>query len=295
MLNQVSKLTIALGIAVATCTAQKESLLIGPGDLLHVQVLDTPEMDQHVRVTDAGTVHLAFIGDLKVSDLTPEDVAHAVEQALVQKQYMHHPQVMTTVDQYATQNVSVMGQVATPGSYPIATPQPILKVLSLAGGLTELADRHISIQRQGDSKDRMTYYLSNESQEAFNSQVLIYPGDTVLIPKAGLVYVLGDVSRPGGFPITTNDAQMSALEAIALAGSTNKTSLADRAKLIRKTSSGIQQILLKLDAMQSGKTPDFNLQPNDVIFVPFSWMKNIALNGSAIAASTSSAAIYAVR
>jgi polysaccharide export outer membrane protein len=292
------KLLLAISTVFAAgilCNAQPESLLIGPGDLIHVQVIDTPEMEQHVRVTDAGTVPLAFVGELKLSGETPAAAAKEIEAALVAKQLMRHPQVTVAVEQYATQNVSVMGQVRAPGAYPIATAQPILKVLSLAGGLTELADRHITIQRSGSAKETASYFVSNESQEALSSEVMVHPGDTVLVPRVGVVYVLGDVSRPGGYPIETNNGQITVLQAVALAGSTNKTSLADRAKLIRKTGPANTETPLQLAAIEKGKLPDVELQANDIIFVPFSWMKNMAMSASTIAASTSSAAIYAIK
>lgn len=286
---------VILSLLAVSCFAQQESLLIGPGDLVHIEVFDTPEMERHVRVTDSGVVPVAFIGDLHIGGLTPAAAGKAIEAALVEKQVMRRPQVTLTVEQYSTQGVSIMGQVQNPGAYPIQTPQPILKVLSLAGGMTDIADRHITIERHGDSKSSVTYFLSNDSKEALESQVLVNPGDTVLVPKVGVVYVLGDVTRPGGFPITTNDAQITVLQAIALAGSTNKTATSNRARLVRKTPSGLQDVPLQLADMEHGKKPDMILQPNDVVYVPFSWMKNMAISASSIVSSTSSAGIYALR
>lgn len=275
-----------------SCLAQKESLLIGPGDLVHVQVFDTPEMEQHVRVTDAGTIPLVFLGDVKVAGLKPSDAGHTIEQALIGKQYMLHPQVTVTVEQYATQTVSVMGQVTTPGSYPITTPQSLIKVLSLAGGLTSSADRHITISRHSDPDQKVTYYLSNQSGKALEDDVLIYPGDTVLVPNAAVVYVLGDVAKPGGFAINTNDSQITVLQAIALAGSTNKSAVMSHVRLIRRTDAGQQEIPVQLSAIQKGKQADFTLQPNDVLYVPFSFAKNVVVNGNSIVSAVTSAAIY---
>jgi polysaccharide biosynthesis/export protein len=100
------------------------------------------------------------------------------------------------------------------------------------------------------------------------------------------------VARPGGYPITTNDAKISTLQALSFAGSTNKTSLPQRARLIRKTATGTQEIPLQIASIEKGKARDIDLKADDVIFVPFSWMKNMALSSSTIAASASSAAIY---
>jgi len=283
---------IAAMLLATTCFAQKESLLIGPGDQLHIQVFDTPEMEQHARVTDAGTVPLLFIGDVKLAGLTPGDAAHEVELALISKHLMLKPQVAITVEQYATQNVSVMGQVRNPGTYPISTASSVVTVLAMAGGLADLADRHITIERRANSADTITYFLSNESNQALNSEVQVYPGDTVIVPKAGVIYVLGDVGRPGGYPITTNDSRMSALQALAMAGAANKTSVLSRAKLIRRTPTGVAEVQLLLADIEKGKRPDVELRPDDVLFIPSSWMKNLSMNASSIAASATSAMIY---
>jgi polysaccharide export outer membrane protein len=224
--------------------------------------------------------------------MTPGDAAHEVEKVLIAKHLMVHPQVSVTVKTYATQNVYVMGQVTNPGAYPISTPSSVLSVLALAGGLGEQADRHLTIERHSDPSQRVTYFLSNLSDEALNNDVLVNPGDTVLVPKAGIVYVLGDVGRPGGYPMTTDNSQITVLQALAMAGSSNKTSKLSGAKLVRKTPSGVEEVPIELAAMEKGKTPDIQMQPNDVLYIPFSWMKNMTMNAQGIVSAATAAAIY---
>ncbi|HTZ59987.1 MAG TPA: polysaccharide biosynthesis/export family protein [Acidobacteriaceae bacterium] len=272
--------------------AQNESLLIGPGDLLHLQVYDTPEMEQRARVTDAGTIPFSFLGSVKVSGLTPELAAERIEQRLVTAGIMLHPQVTVRVEAYATQNASVMGQVQKPGIYEIDTARKVVEVLALAGGLTDVADRHITIQRAGTAQQKVEYYYSNTPQAALADDPLVYPGDTVIVPKAAVVYVLGDVSKPGGYPISTNNSKMTVLQAIALAGYANHTAAIGKSKLVRETAAGVQEINLEVGAMQKGKKPDVALLPDDVIYIPFSFMRNVGINGQGILAAVSSAAIY---
>ncbi len=283
-------LLISMLLAVPAL-AQQESLLIGSGDMLDVRFFDTPELEQHLRVTDLGTIPLLFVGDLKVLGLTPSAAAREVERIMVDKHYMLNPQVAVTVEQYATQSVSVLGQVKSPGAFSINTPRKILDLLALAGGLTDVADRRITIQRHSNAAIRVDYCFSNHSTDALNDQVMVYPGDTVLVPKAGIVYVLGDVGRPGGYPITSNDSRMTVLQAIALAAGTNKTAAMSEAKLLRKSTSGYQSSPLKVSGMQKGKVPDVVLQPDDIIYVSSSHLKNIVMSSS-IVASTLSATIY---
>jgi polysaccharide export outer membrane protein len=285
-----------LSVLVLPCVAQTESLLIGPGDLVDVDVFDTPEMAQSVRVTDAGTVRLELIGELKVSGETPASAAQLVERALVDKNIMRTPQVTVKVEEYATQNVSISGEVRNPGTFPITTPQPVLTVLSLAGGLTDMADRNVTIERHRDTSQRIQYYLANNAEKALSVSdgVMVYPGDIVVVPRAAIVYVLGDVAKPGGYAITTNDSRLTVLQAVAMAGSANKTSVQSHVRLIRKTSEGQQELSVQLAAIEKGKQPDLILQPDDILYIPFSWMKNVAMNAASITASTSSAAIYAL-
>jgi polysaccharide biosynthesis/export protein len=284
---------IAMILTVQPAAAQKESLLIGPGDLIQVDVLDTPEMEQQVRVTDEGNAPLAYVGNVKVGGMTPGAAAEAIQLLLVSKKVMKHPQVTVRVQEYSTQDVSVLGQVHTPGAYPLTTPQPVLRVLSLAGGVTDLADRQVTIKRHGSPK-QLTYTLSNDPQKMLTDMVMVYPGDIVMVPNAPVIYIMGDVGRPGGYAMSSNASHLTLLQAIARAGSANKTSVPSKVRLIRDTGDGTKETRVHLDAMEKGKIPDIDLQANDIIFVPFSWMKNVAMSGSTIAASTAGAAIYAI-
>lgn len=287
------KLLIMLLVLSATAMygSSNESLLIGAGDEVHIQVFDTPELEQHSRVTDRGTVDLILGGPVEIGGLTPDAAARAIEQVLVDKKFMNAPHVIVTVEQYATEKVSVLGQVKAPGSYPIATPRSIIDVLSMAGGLTDLADRRITIERH-EGKNVIDYFLSNDPQAAFKDAVLIYPGDKVIIPRAKMIYVLGDVGRPGGYPWSTNDSQLTVLQAVSLAGGTPPTAKTSHARLIRRTADGYIEIPLPLADIQKGKRADMRLLGDDIIYVPFSYMKNAAIGLGGIIAAASSAAIY---
>ncbi len=217
---------------------------------------------------------------------------HAVvQQALIEKRVMRQPQVTVRMIELATQDVSVLGPVRTPGTYNITTPQTILKVLSLAGGLTDGADRNVIVKRH-NSNEQLRYYVSNNAEQALSDVVMVYPGDTVLVSRAPMVYVMGDVNRPGGYAISTNDQHLSVLQLIAMAGSANKTSVQSRVRLIRTTDHGQVEMPVRLDQMEKGKQPPLMLQANDIVYVPFSWMKNVAMSSANIAASTAGAAIY---
>jgi polysaccharide biosynthesis/export protein len=273
--------------------AQKESLLIGPGDILHVQFYDTPELEQHPQVNDAGDAPLLFIGRVAVAGKTPDEAARSIAALTLAMNYMRHPQVVVTIDRYATQEVAVVGEVSKPGNYPIATPRSVLDVLSMAGGLNAMADRRIVIRHRDSAAAPTSYFVSNDAEKALHDDVKVEPGDTILVSKVGVVYVLGDVGRPGGFPMFTNGPPVTLLQILALAGSTSKTAAVSKTRLIRKTDGTYVDLAIQLDAIEKGKQPDIVLEADDVLFVPFSFAKNFVLNGSAIAASVAGAAVYA--
>jgi polysaccharide export outer membrane protein len=286
------KTLLVLFCCAACCGAQNESLTIGPGDTVHVKVLESPELEQTTRVTDAGALTLILGGKVQVAGLNPAEAAVAVARVLVEGHYLLTPHVSVITEQTATENVTILGQVRTPGSYPIATPRPILDVLALAGGLNDVAQRKVTIQRHSN-KERVDYVLSNSANAALDGNIPVYPGDTVLVPKADVVYVLGDVNRPGGIAIVTNDSKLSALQALSLAGGTPPNAVPSHARLIRKQPDGTHvEQQLQLSAMQKGKEPDIPLQGDDIIYVPFSYARNMAVGAGSLVGATSSAAIY---
>jgi polysaccharide export outer membrane protein len=272
----------------------QESLLIGPGDVLHVQVVDAPEMEQHARVTDNGMIPLVGAGDVKVGGMTVAAAETAIHDHLIATHYMNHPQVLVTVEQYATETVSIVGEVARPGAYPITTPRTVLDVLSFAGGITNVADRNIMVQRHGSKDETVAYYVSNNAKQAVETQVMVDPGDTVIVPKAGIVYILGDVNRPGGFAMSNNEDHMTLLQALALAGGVQHSAKQGHARLLRVAEGGQQERQLNLGDIQKGKLPNPTLYAGDILYVPFSWTKNLVTQGApGIAASATSAVIYA--
>lgn len=271
----------------------RESLLIGRGDLLHITVFREPDLEQKVRVKDSGEIDLELAGAAKVAGLTPPDAAKVIAQLYAQGHYLNHPQVSVFIDEYATQNISVLGQVTRPGTFSVATERSLLDVLAMAGGLTETADRHITIQRAGHSGGSVVF-LPNNPAASIQAGAMVYPGDTVLVPKAGIVYVLGDVGRPGGY-VMQDDSMLTVLQVLALAAGANRTAKEDAVRLIRKVNGSYQESAVPLHDIARGKRPDMQLAADDVLYVPFSMAKNVMLGTSSILSSTSSAAIYAAR
>jgi polysaccharide biosynthesis/export protein len=222
----------------------RESLLIGRGDLLHITVFREPDLEQKVRVKDSCDIDLDLAGTIKVAGLTPADAAKAIAGLYTQGNYLNHPQVSVFLEEYATQSVSVLGQVNKPGAFTVTTARSLLDVLAMAGGLTEVADRHVTVQR-ADKSGNTVVFLPNDSAASVQAGTIVYPGDTVLVPKAGIVYVLGDVARPGGY-VMQDDARLTVLQAVAMASGANRTAKEDATRLIRKVNDSYQESTVQL-------------------------------------------------
>lgn len=287
---------LAIGVGVAQAArvsaAAQESLLIGPGDLLQVSVMREPELSEQARVMDSGEVVLPLIGRVKVGGDSAPTADAEIAKAYVVQQFLKHPQVTVTILKFATQTVSILGQVQHPGTVTITTPRSLLDVLAMVGGLTPDADRHLTIERGGVWGEQIQVFLPNNAQADLRANVSVLPGDRILVPKAGIVYVLGDVGHPGGYVMQDN-SHLTVLQAVAMAAGAKKTAAQKHARLLRREKTGYTEHPIQLFAMERGKIPDVELKADDIVYVPFSAGRNLMLGGAGILASASAALIYA--
>jgi polysaccharide biosynthesis/export protein len=276
---------------VADAAPVAESLRIGAGDLLNISVMREPDLERRVRVRDSGEVSLPLVGDVAVQGMSAADAAKAVEKRYLDGQFLKHPDVSVFIEEFATQQVAVLGQVGKPGSYSLPAARSLIDVLAMAGGLTEIADRHITIERASHAASAEVF-LSNRADDALEANVQVFPGDKVVVPKAGIIYVLGDVGRPGGY-VMQNESRMTVLQAVAMAAGLNRTASADHVRLVRGKDGQFAEQEIPLKEMQRGEVPDLLLEANDVLYVPFSFGRHLLMGTSSIAASASAALIYA--
>jgi polysaccharide export outer membrane protein len=199
------------------------------------------------------------------------------------------------VKEYATQGVSVMGEVMHPGVYPVLGARRLFDVISLAGGTGPKAGRMVSISHREHPESPTSVKMSNDPVESAKSNVEVYPGDTVVVSRAGMVYVVGDVKKPSGV-LMDNGNEMTVLQAIAMAEGTNPTAKLNKARLIRTTATGREELPLALGDMLQSKTPDLRLQAEDIIFVPNSAAKTAGRRTlEAIVQSATGLAMYGAR
>lgn len=269
-----------------TAQSSQSGLLIGAGDLIQVSVYGTKDFDSQVRVSDNGEVSLPLLGSVKVAGLTTSQAEHSIANLLVDGQYFNNPQVSVFEKEYSTQGVSVLGEVQKPGIYPLLGQHTLFDVISAAGGTTLKAGREVTITHRSVPNQPQRVILSYGTAGPVNGITPVYPGDTIVVSKAGVVYVVGDVRLPGG--IVMENSKLTVLQAIAMAQGANSTASLDKTKLIRNTAAGRQEIPIALKKILASKAPDPEVRPDDIIFVPSSASKSATRRGfeAAIQAAT---------
>lgn len=262
------------GDSAASATVDTGETLIGAGDLLKIGVSGAADYDQEVRVTGNGDIALALIGNVHVGGLSVDQASQAIRKRLLDGKYFSDPQVSVFEKEYATQGVAVLGEVQKPGVYPLIGPHRLFDVLSQAGGTTPKAGELVTVTRQNQPHSPQNVRLSANPDKNNESNIEMHPGDTVVVSKAGLVYVVGDVHKPSGFIMESHG--ITVLQAIAMAEGPLPTASLGKAKIIRATPAGPTEIPLELKQILAAKAPDLRLQAEDIIFVPTSTAKNVA-------------------
>jgi polysaccharide export outer membrane protein len=267
---------------------------IAPGDLVEITVFDSQELTQQVRVGDDGNVQLSLIGSTNFNGLTAQEAARLVAGKLKDQNFLINPQVSVLIKEFASQGVSVTGEVQHPGVYQVLGPRTLLDVISLAGGLTSVADTRVTVKRRSGEQENITVKLKNDdAQSSLANDLQVYPGDLVLVPRAGLVYVLGDVNKPGGF-VMQDSGKITLLQALAQAGGVSHAAAPNAAVLMRKNGEGYVSNQIHVGRIERGKDQDIELHANDIVFVPNSRLKNAIQQTQSVAQSIGSASIYAV-
>lgn len=273
---------------------------LGAGDLIRVDVFDIPELSQQIRIDPGGYITMPLIPQrIRASGLTPSQLESKIADLLRSRGLVSHPQVTVFVVQRMSQPITVIGAVMHPMIYQAVRPTTLLEVLSAAGGLKNTAADYVTISRankNGTSHVQRVSLRDLIDHGDPTANVMLRGGDVITVPKAGIVYVVGAVVRPGGFVIQNDTGQMTALKALALAGGTGPAARTKEAVIIRKkkTTGKSQEIRVNLKNILDRKAEDVQLRPNDILFVPRSAGKK-ALAKAAQAALSITSGIMIVR
>jgi len=261
--------------------------VIGSGDLLGIEVFDVPELSRDVRVNETGYISLPLMpSKVRATGLSPFQLQDKLAELLQTNGLVSTPQVTVSVKEQHSQPITVIGAVRTPMVIQALRKTTLLQALSQAGGVSETAGSTLIVSRTatdvsesadpGDVSEpsapqTFTINLSDvlESGDArFN--IPLVGGDVVSVPRAGIIYVVGAVNRPGGFLLQNDLDQMTMLKMLSLAGGTTTTAKMKNAVILRKNpdTGKRDQVPVDLSKITHLKTQDVQLQANDILFVP---------------------------
>jgi polysaccharide biosynthesis/export protein len=268
------------------------NLKLGIGDLIDVTVFGVPDLTTKTRISGTGDIYLPLIDYIHVADLTTDEAQELIQKRLEDGGFVRGPHVSIFIDESASQAITMAGEVARPGSYPAIGERRLFDLISAAGGLNEKAGRMVSIEHRGDPDHKVVLQLSSNLAEDTKNNVEVFPGDTIIVSRAGIIYVVGDVGHPSGFLIEDN--ALTVLKALALAGGSTKTSALSKTRILRQTPNGVQQIPVNLKKMLYAKAPDIPMTKGDILFVPGSAAKGAAYRSTDVAMAVSTALLLTV-
>lgn len=277
--------------------------IIAPDDLIDVDVVDVPEFTREYRVSPDGNIMLPLLSEpIVAAGLTPDQLSAVIAAKLRSAGLVTHASVIVSVKASRVNSVAITGAVSNPQIYRIFGETTLLNVITQAGGLANDASDTAVITRgetamrvfglQGGSGGKtgasLPTTLKVNLQKLFDgndpkSNIPIYPGDTVAVLPAGIVYVVGAVNRAGGYTLAGNWQDMTVLKAVALAGNVTSTALQKKTLIIRKDPAkptGREEIPINLKKILAGRAPDQRLEANDILFVPDSTAKKAFRRGA---------------
>jgi polysaccharide export outer membrane protein len=271
------------------------SVRLGSGDLIELSVYDVPELNTKTRISDSGDVYLPLVNFVHVDGLTINDAERVIEKRLDEGGFVRNPHVQLFVDESATNGASVLGEVLKPGVYPVLGEQTLFSIVSAAGGLTDKAGKSITVTHRDHRDKPVSVTISHNLEDHADSNIPVFAGDTIMVRRADVIYVVGEVNRPSGF-LMDNNNHLTVLQAIALAGGTAQYAKLNDVRILRKGPDGVSQVPVQLKKLLQAKADDVPLQAEDILFVPTSAKKIISgKTAEAVMQMATAASIVAIR
>jgi polysaccharide biosynthesis/export protein len=249
---------------------------LGRDDLIGITVYDSPELTRTVRVESDGDIRLPMLQKhIQVAGLYPGDLENAIRVALVNEHILVDPIVSVSVTEYRSRPIYVVGAVKSPLTFQVSGTMTLLDAISQAGGLTSDAGGEILVSQQtttsdGEVSSRVeripVHGLFDEVNPSLNLR--LRGGEVIRVPQAGRVYVVGNVSKPGVFPIT-DGTESSVLKVLALSGGlehyTQHTAYVYR---VQERNRPRGEIPIQLKDILDRKSPDVPLLADDILYIP---------------------------
>jgi polysaccharide export outer membrane protein len=273
-----------------------DALTLSPGDMVELQVFDTPELSTKLRVGESGFIDVPVAGPLFVAGLNPMQASSAVRELLRERQIMRDARVTILVTEYTSQGVSILGEVNKPGKYVLLGQHNLYDALSVAGGTTDKLGDTIVVTHKRDPSLPTRIFVNSKNFSAMEQTTRIQPGDVVFASRAQSIFVIGDVGHPGEFMVPFG-RRLNVLNAVALANGLNHTAASSKASIIRQTDDQVLTVRVNLKKLLKNEEDDPVLQPGDILVIPRSGAKSFAeivlpATTGAVAGAVSAALVY---
>jgi polysaccharide export outer membrane protein len=278
--------------------------ILGPEDQITVRVFAADDIpDRPAQIANDGTVTLPMVGQVHAAGLTVDQLQAALVTAY--KKFFKDPQVTVQVNDFRSQPVAVAGNVNTPGVVQLRGNRNLMEVIGQAGGLRADAGDSVLITRDlsegaipvsGAFTDPTGKYSvahidirSIMSGKDPDGNILIKPHDVITVPRARMVYVLGNVNRPGGYVMTENET-VSLTQAVALAGGWSQNAKLSGTRILRASGGAErEQIRADIKKIMENKSPDLQMRADDILYVPNSFGRDLGTRGLEAAIGTGAA------
>jgi len=245
---------------------------VAAGDLLAISVYGAPELSRSVRVSEDGFIRLPMLKRKIVArGAIPSELEQRVGAAITEEKILVEPSVVVTIAEYAVRPIRVAGAVRHPLTFEATGPVTLLEALTRAEGLSPEAGAEILVTRVGTTvgTEPLTRRIAvkdliETADPAAN--LILDGGEDVRVPEAGRVFVVGNVKRPGAFPIGDSGGT-SVLKALALAEGLAPFST-KQAYIYRPADGGKREITVELRKIMERKLPDVDLIAGDVFYIP---------------------------
>jgi len=251
---------------------------LGVDDLISISVYDAQELTRSVRVEQDGAIWLPLLKEgIKAAGLFPRDLEASIAEALRAGQILVDPIVKVTVAEYHSRPIAVMGAVKKPLTFQAVGAVTLLDALAKAEGLSADAGTEVIVSRppaspnvEGESKAALLERISlirllRDADPSVNST--LHGGEEIRVPEAGKIFVVGNVRKPGAFPVK-DAADQSVLKLVALSEGLMPYASNEAYIYRRSDSGGKQELVIPLARIMGRKEPDIPLQVDDVLYIP---------------------------
>ena len=254
---------LAVILFLLPLAARGQEYEVGEGDLLKITVYDNPDLTSEVRVSGEGKITVPLVGEVSVKALTATAIGKKLA-ALFADGYLKNPQVSVFISEYKSKKVTALGEFTKPGLIELRGNSTLMEVISNAGGITANAGETLFIQRsivKGGTNHKNDITIAVDLLKLLEggdiSQNLpVLDGDSIYVPRASFVYVMGEVKTPGAYKITKG---LTVLRSITLAGGFTQLASKRKTQIVRKVDKMEKNIDVKMDDL---------VMPDDIIVVP---------------------------